>query len=209
MDMMRLDDTVIVNTMEKWTIVNETNIAHPFHIHKVQFQITEYVDVLDGDTTVYEFPNLPVYMMGYKDVILINPNSSATFVARFDSFPADTIDPRNGYMYHCHILTHEDHSMMHQFTVVSADVVGIEDHEEMASFSIFPNPANDYLSLKAEAVLPSKVRILDLFGRTLKEQSLDSFIGIQKIDIGNLPPGLLLVEWQYGNSQQTWKIVRQ
>ena len=59
MNMMVLDDTVCVNTCEKWTIQNTTNVAHPFHIHKVQFQITEYIDRSGGDTVVYTFPNLP------------------------------------------------------------------------------------------------------------------------------------------------------
>ncbi|MEZ4953206.1 MAG: multicopper oxidase domain-containing protein [Saprospiraceae bacterium] len=127
MNMAVINDTVLVNTKERWVIDNTTSHAHPFHIHKVQFQVTKYEGTLgfpDGNggitdqTGVWEWPNLPEELLGYKDVQLIRKNSIMTFEARFDSFPSP-FDMQNlntqGFMYHCHILTHEDTSMMHQF----------------------------------------------------------------------------------------------
>ena len=127
-----INDTVLVNTKERWVIDNTTNHAHPFHIHKVQFQVTKYEGTLgfpDGNggitdqTGVWEWPDLPDELFGYKDVQLIRKNSIMTFEARFDSFPSP-FDMQNlntqGFMYHCHILTHEDTSMMHQFVVVDS-----------------------------------------------------------------------------------------
>ena len=54
--------------------------------------------------------------------MIVRKNSQMTFQARFDEFGDDTIAANRGYMYHCHILTHEDFSMMHQFAVVSDSI---------------------------------------------------------------------------------------
>ena len=208
MRMNHLDDTVLVNAKEKWTIINETPIAHPFHIHKVQFQVIEYIE----GTDTFDFNNLPNYLRGWKDVILVRKDGQATFTARFDSFPAVGIDPSNGFMYHCHILTHEDTAMMHQFTVVDTATytqffpVGLEEIFPSELHAIYPNPAGDVLFLKGKALLPGRLRITDILGRELRTTEIGSFEGIKRIGVADLPRGLVFVEWTVGNQQVTRKI---
>lgn len=212
MDMMVLNDTICVNTCEKWTIKNETNVAHPFHIHKVQFQVLEYIDKSSGTDVTYTYPNLPSYMMGFKDVMLVREFSQYTFQARFDDFGADKVDHRNGYMFHCHILTHEDNSMMHQFTVVNDSVcnaLGLGTGKPILpkSFSLYPNPAGNQLYLKGDANREGVIRFTDLKGRTLKQQRILPFEGEMKFDVSDLPRGLIMVDFIYGKEHYSKRIL--
>jgi FtsP/CotA-like multicopper oxidase with cupredoxin domain len=103
MDMARIDVRVPLGSIEVWEIENATPIAHPFHIHDVQFRVL----YRDGE------PPLP-HEQGLKDTVLIDPGSVVRVIAEF----ADFADPKHPYMYHCHILEHEDVGMMGQFLVV-------------------------------------------------------------------------------------------
>jgi FtsP/CotA-like multicopper oxidase with cupredoxin domain len=104
MDMNRIDEVVRVGTSEIWIIENPTMQAHPFHIHDVQFRI------LDRNGAA---PSLGE--QGLKDTVVVNPRERVKLLLSF----ADYTDPDRPYMYHCHILEHEDAGMMGQFTVVS------------------------------------------------------------------------------------------
>jgi len=103
MDMDRIDERVPLGSIEIWKIANMTPLTHPFHIHDVQFR------VLDRDGG----PPQP-YEQGLKDTVLVDPGSTVRVIAEF----ADFADPDHPYMYHCHILEHEDAGMMGQFVVV-------------------------------------------------------------------------------------------
>jgi FtsP/CotA-like multicopper oxidase with cupredoxin domain len=103
MDMERIDVRVPLGSIEIWKIENPTPLAHPFHIHDVQFR------VLDRDGA----PPLP-QENGLKDTVLVDAGSSVRVIAEF----ADFADSTHPYMYHCHILEHEDAGMMGQFVVV-------------------------------------------------------------------------------------------
>lgn len=214
MNMMKLNDTVCVNTCEQWTIINTTPVAHPFHIHKVQFQIVEYIDGSDPTkpAKVHRWPNLPAHMMGYKDVMIVRKNSQFTFQARFDDFGEDTIAANKGYMYHCHILTHEDFSMMHQFTVVSDSIcqannlTNVKDPLENR-FSVYPNPAQDRLFLRGDVKKGGTMRFIDQLGRVLGEEEIAPFNGETMIKIGDLPRGLILVEFTYDQQHFSKKII--
>ncbi|MFD3593375.1 multicopper oxidase family protein [Nocardia sp. NPDC058640] len=103
MDMSRIDTTVTRGTTETWEVHNIDGMPHNFHIHDVQFRVLAY----DGAPP-------PPELTGAKDTIFLPPNTAATLALRFDG-PAD---PNTPYMYHCHLLWHEDAGMMGQFTVV-------------------------------------------------------------------------------------------
>ena len=103
MDMARIDVRVPLGSVEIWEIENATPLAHPFHIHDIQFRVLDR----DGE------PPLP-HERGLKDTVLVNPGSAVRVIAEF----ADFADPKHPYMYHCHILEHEDAGMMGQFVVV-------------------------------------------------------------------------------------------
>ena len=105
MNINRIDNIVPVNDTEIWSIRNTMNLEHNFHIHAIHFTILER----NGSPA-----RVSENEKGYKDVVRIPPNSSVKLIIKMK----DYIDPKNGYMYHCHFLEHEDDGMMGQFTVV-------------------------------------------------------------------------------------------
>jgi suppressor of ftsI len=106
MDDKRVDEVVHSGDVEIWQFQNRSGTYHPIHLHAVQFQIL----TRDGK------PPEP-YEQGWKDTILIPNAQTVRLIMRFPEFS----DPHNPYMYHCHILEHEDMGMMAQFVVVSKD----------------------------------------------------------------------------------------
>lgn len=99
-DMKRLDFTAKRGVIEHWT-VSANMLMHPFHIHGVKFQVLrERGKVPQAQNT------------GWKDTILVNGN--VELLMKFEHYASDALP----YMYHCHILEHEDGGMMGQFAVV-------------------------------------------------------------------------------------------
>lgn len=98
----RIDQTVLLDNVEIWEIENRTRIAHPFHIHDIQFYILDR----NGQPP-------PAREAGKKDTVMVNENETVRFITKFDHFANHEIP----YMYHCHILPHEDDGMMGQFIV--------------------------------------------------------------------------------------------
>lgn len=103
MDMNRIDMTIPVDTTEVWTVRNKDNWPHNFHVHDVQFQII----AVDGKPP-------PPALSGWKDTVYTTPEATYTLAMHF----ADHTDPTYPYMYHCHLLHHEDQGMMGQFLVL-------------------------------------------------------------------------------------------
>ena len=104
-----INQTVNLNEVEKWTITNSSIFSHAFHIHDIQFNLvsrTGGANVLNG---------IQPYEQGWKDTVYIQQNSSVTFITKFDSFAS----PYNPFMYHCHMIDHEDEGTMAQFVVVN------------------------------------------------------------------------------------------
>jgi len=98
-DMDRIDQQVRLGETEVWQITADM-MSHPFHVHGTSFQ------VLSQNGRAVEFGEV-----GMKDVVWVE--NSAEILVRFDK-PAIADAP---FMYHCHILEHEDSGMMGQFTV--------------------------------------------------------------------------------------------
>ncbi|HHB82656.1 MAG TPA: oxidase [Devosia sp.] len=103
MDMKVINHTIKKDTVEIWEIRNLSRMSHPFHVHNTQFRI------LDRDGR----PPEP-HEDGLKDTVLVLPGRSARILISFNHYT----DEKVPYMYHCHILEHEDAGMMGQFTVV-------------------------------------------------------------------------------------------
>ena len=208
MDMTVINDTVLVNTKESWKIVNNTPKSHPFHIHKVQFQITEYHGKYGAgnDSMDFTFSNLPPEMVGYKDVQLLREYASMTFEARFDSFPGPLL-PEMGYMYHCHILTHEDTSMMHQFVVVdSLDFFAmLESIPETQRLIAYPNPATNTVSFQGDYQDNGMLRIYDVTGRFVNEYQIVD-LSNTTIDVADIPRGMYVLEYTSGINRYIQKI---
>jgi FtsP/CotA-like multicopper oxidase with cupredoxin domain len=103
MEMSRIDQTVTVDTTERWRVRNSSGSAHNFHVHDVQFVI----ESVDGKPP-------PAHLAGWKDTVFLPPHREVVLLVRF----TDYADPDTPYMYHCHLLYHEDSGMMGQFVVV-------------------------------------------------------------------------------------------
>lgn len=100
MNMDRIDERVRQRDTEIWRIASDDQL-HPFHIHGCSFRILSQNGL-----------EPPAYAQGWKDMVHVE-NEWSEVLVRFDH-PATDDAP---YMYHCHILEHEDCGMMGQFTV--------------------------------------------------------------------------------------------
>jgi len=96
-DMARIDVETALGTTEVWKIVSR-GMAHPFHLHGASFRVLS----LSGAPP-------PAHLAGWKDVVLVE--DEAELLVKF-SRPAT---PEHPFMYHCHILEHEDAGMMGQY----------------------------------------------------------------------------------------------
>jgi spore coat protein A len=129
-------ETPLEGSTEEWDICNFTEDAHPIHIHLTQFQVLgrqqiSFIDkdnngipdnVRDGPTvTAGSDPSLNDVVtgdsiplrpedLGRQDTVIIPPGTMVRLLATFDK-PGD-------YVWHCHILSHEDNSMMRPLAVM-------------------------------------------------------------------------------------------
>ena len=117
MDMHRIDERVRLGDIEIWEIENRSGQMHPFHIHLVQFQILDR----DGRPPVGA-------ERGWKDTVRVASGETVRIIAHFERYS----DPLVPYMYHCHIMEHEDGGMMGQFLV-------LEEPAELASLRGAPS----------------------------------------------------------------------
>ena len=101
-DMDRIDEDVKLNETELWIIRNIGGMmqpgGHPFHVHGTQFQIVSR----NGKVP-------PAEELGFKDTVYVDVGEEVIIRIRF-THPGL-------FMYHCHILEHEDNGMMGQFRV--------------------------------------------------------------------------------------------
>ena len=219
----RINDTIKFDSTERWNVKNESDVAHPFHIHDV------HVDVIAVyDDTGNQLNPIPVEWVGRQDNMIVPAGWQVDFLATFDVF-SDTLymddttrTAQNGYMYHCHILTHEDgyydpnanlepHGMMQQFLVWNGITVltsNPESVEHMGQILFYPNPASDILYLQGESRRASEFCMYDLSGKMVRREELIPFNGVKSFDVTNMTPGMYLVEWQDGSGRSfTEKVV--
>jgi blue copper oxidase len=103
MSMGYLNERVPLNDIEIWELYNSSPMTHPIHIHNIHFQILDR----NGSPP-------PPEERGLKDTIRVRPRETVRLIMRFEHYT----DPETPYMYHCHMLEHEDRGMMGQFVVV-------------------------------------------------------------------------------------------
>ena len=115
-----ITEEVELGATEVWEIYNATEDAHPIHLHLVSFQILdrqpfrarvdELTGALDGIRKVGRPRPAAENERGWKDTAHMLPGEVTRVIARFD---------RAGeYVWHCHILSHEDHEMMRPYVVL-------------------------------------------------------------------------------------------
>jgi FtsP/CotA-like multicopper oxidase with cupredoxin domain len=91
-DFSRVDFTTKLGATEIWKVENLVGMDHPFHLHGFQFQVIER----NGKPEPYR---------SWKDAVNVRRQETVRFIVRFDDFPGK-------WMFHCHILNHEDQGMM-------------------------------------------------------------------------------------------------
>jgi spore coat protein A len=124
---------------EIWRLINLTTDTHPIHVHLESFQILDRqaasVEIADGGITDTGTSatvrigravddgiphSLDANELGLKDTVRVNANEVVDIVVRFEAFSGR-------YMYHCHILEHEDHDMMRPFVVMPPELMPFMD----------------------------------------------------------------------------------
>jgi len=117
----RYDDPVTeivkLGSIEIWRFINNTEDAHPMHVHMVQFQVLRRqgfnpVSLRSGVLELVGKLRLPAANeAGWKDTAVVNPQEVLTIIVRFEKYTGR-------YAFHSHILEHEDNEMMRPFEVV-------------------------------------------------------------------------------------------
>jgi FtsP/CotA-like multicopper oxidase with cupredoxin domain len=133
----RINWFIHLDTTEVWYIVNLSGDSHPIHVHLVDFLVTQRFNylwnfndpaVVSFDPSLFKLTNVettaPVMpskigdfsqsdidRFSPKDTVRVDPNQMIGITLTFAPYPGR-------YMYHCHILEHEDHDMMRPIVVV-------------------------------------------------------------------------------------------
>jgi bilirubin oxidase len=189
-DMMMINQYVPYNNTEIWTLTNNTPIAHPFHIHDVQFYILDINGIAP-----------PLNQQGRKDVILVPAGGGIVrFITKFEDFYNDTVP----YMYHCHMLTHEDGGMMGQF-IVQAPPVGINEINFTNSGNLFPNPVINNLTI-SELDANQTIKLVDLSGKDVFSQFTEQTAAI--LNLSSLVSGVYFVVYTYEKNTEIRKIIK-
>ena len=155
-DANRVDSTITVGTVEEWTVLNATQELHVFHIHQTDFQVIEVNGV-------------PQPFVGHQD------NVNVSYAPTPASPPGQVkvlIDFRNPiivgkFVYHCHILEHEDGGMMAVAEVTPA-VIG-------ATRRLATRVANVVGSVFGQKPAPEDPRAFERIERTLNALQAGSY----------------------------------
>jgi len=113
-----ITENPIIGDSEIWEIYNLTMDAHPIHLHLVRFEVVDRQPLMMDmatmeplpvvDTTVAPSPPEP-WETGFRDMVTAFPNQVTRIQARFDVAGL--------YVWHCHIVEHEDNEMMRPYVV--------------------------------------------------------------------------------------------
>jgi spore coat protein A, manganese oxidase len=123
-------ETVEANSTEVWQIANLTGDTHPIHFHLVNVQIVSrqafVVNSYTGTPNVQGAPVAPgPDERGWKETVRMNPREVTTVIMKFNlpsglpfTVPSSPRTGGNEYVWHCHILEHEEHDMMRPLVVM-------------------------------------------------------------------------------------------
>ena len=110
-------EVVKLGSIEKWRFINTTDDAHAMHLHMVQFQIVQRqgfnpVALGKGIVELVGTPRPPAANeAGWKDTAIVNPRDVLTIIVPFVGYTGR-------FVFHCHMLEHEDNDMMRPYEVV-------------------------------------------------------------------------------------------
>jgi spore coat protein A len=108
-----------LDSTEIWEFLNLTDDAHPIHLHLVRFQILDRRPIkvsayLSNKQIIYTAEPTPAdpNELGWKDTVRATPGASTRIIVKFEGYAGR-------YVWHCHILEHEDNEMMRPYEVVA------------------------------------------------------------------------------------------
>jgi len=117
---MPVTEKPVLNTTEIWEFVNLTEDSHPIHLHLVRFQILDRrpfdtYQFQEKGTVRFKGPAVPPAPIesGWKDTVRADPGMITRIIIPFEGYAGQ-------YVWHCHILEHEDNEMMRPFEVVTS-----------------------------------------------------------------------------------------
>lgn len=192
-NMNTINYTIPLNNIEIWNLSNQSAIAHPFHIHDVQFFVLDRNGV-----------SPPASESGSKDVILVPPMENVRFITKFEHHANSKIP----YMYHCHMLIHEDDGMMGQFVVVDKNN-SLEVIHSDNSMMAFPNPCSDLINFDTSDST-DKILKIDVFN-TCGEKVVSvsgNKTGTQTISLGYLNKGTYIAVVEVVSGIKVTKFIR-
>jgi spore coat protein A len=110
----------VIDTTEIWELVNTTEDSHPIHLHLVRFQIldrrkfNELTYWRTGQLSYTGDPEPPEpFEAGWKDTVRAHSLMVTRIIVRFEGYTGR-------YVWHCHLLEHEDNEMMRPYDVLPA-----------------------------------------------------------------------------------------
>ncbi|MDR3747174.1 MAG: multicopper oxidase [Acidobacteriota bacterium] len=112
----------VINTTEIWSFVNPTDDTHPIHIHLVKFQILDRKQYIPGYPSDTDTKHLQTFgeatppdpsEAGWKDTVRAEPRAITRIIIPFEGYTGR-------YVWHCHLLEHEDNEMMRPYEVVAS-----------------------------------------------------------------------------------------
>jgi bilirubin oxidase len=108
--MMEVSEDITINEVEEWELYNYTMDAHPIHVHEVMFEVVDRqpFDMMTGMPTGLARPR-EAYEGGWKDTVISYPGEVTRIRLKFDI--------AGQFVWHCHIVEHEDNEMMRPLTV--------------------------------------------------------------------------------------------
>ncbi len=123
-------EVVAKNAIEIWQVINLTGDTHPIHFHLVNVQIISRqpfaVKSYNGGAPTFTGPARPPdpNEAGWKETVRMNTGEVTTVIMQFKlptvpfTVPASPRTGGNEYVWHCHILEHEEHDMMRPLVVL-------------------------------------------------------------------------------------------
>lgn len=119
-------ETVVQGELEIWEFVNNTGMAHPMHLHMEAFQVLDRKDRFGNDIALAD------YELGYEDTVTVGPRETVRIMVRFDQFTGT-------FVWHCHILEHEDLEMMRTFRIVSPGDYNQDGSVDATDYTLWKN----------------------------------------------------------------------
>ena len=219
-----LTENPALNGTEIWELYNETMDAHPIHLHLVSMQMISRqkfvarINEENGKPANIRLVGQPKYPgpdeQGWKDTWVTFPGEVTRVIAKFD---------RPGlYVWHCHILSHEEHDMMRPFfvgemnkpIVNKSEKIMKEDVEAELQLKVNPNPFSNYVTIQFNLPATKKISInlYDTKGSLVKKvYEGEKPAGLQRLSIdgGNIANGIYFCEILINKQRILRKLVLQ